>query len=339
MRIPKPSLAACKRMAALCGIAVPLLALMLWSLNTARGGNSGWSPAGHFSPLLLADIALAAPPSSPEVSVVPAVRAVPRVPLPLIEPGDGWLGIGLRCSDCSMSREDSSGVRVWRFRSAPEIRWIDPDSPADKAGVEPGDVIVKVDELPITSREAGRRFGAVKPGEKLQWTVERDGKEHTLVLVAEERPDRNDLRTDLHRELRDAQRLLDEARERVRRQLRDLDVDRKRSHRKELEEAERQMELSRGEIERILREYRTWRAWDHDEVLVLPRLPQPPEPPAAPEAPRPPGRRQNVRYEADVGEFHVEVRSTGEVGVSENQDKSEIVIKTPDSTIRVRKHR
>jgi hypothetical protein len=339
MRISLPSRAACKRTAALCGIALPLVAALLWSLSVARGGELGWSPLGHIAPLLLGDAAVAAP---PEPAKAPAA-AVKSYSGGLVlrganlETGDGWFGIGLRCSDCSMSRDDSTGLRVWHFRSAPEIRWIDPDSPADSAGVRAGDAIVEVDGIAITDREAGRRFGGAKPGEKLVWTVKRAGKEKTLTIVAAERPD-DDERVVFHRELRDAQREMERAQHRLQEALSQLAEEHKQKEFQGLEETEERMERAQRQIERLMREYRAPRVWDRDGIIVLPGVPEPPD---APDAPAPPSRsrRQNVRYEADVGEFHVEVRSTGDVGVSENKDKSEIVIKTPDSTIRVRKQR
>jgi hypothetical protein len=328
MRIPRPSAAACGRAAALVAIAVPLVALLIWSLGAARGLGREPQRVTWLAPLLLPSIASAAPPAA----TLSALAAAPE---------EGWYGIGLRCSDCSMSRDDSTGARVWQFRSAPEIRWIDPDSPADKAGVEQGDKIVKVSGLPITSPEAGRRFGSAKPGEKIQWTVERDGKEQTLTLVATERPESDKNEAEMRRQLHDAHQQLEEARSRLLAQLHEMDENRSGVGRRSLEEAERQLEQTHREIERMMRENRTPRAWDSDGVLAvpaLPRLPAPPDAPDAPGAPAAPSRRQHMRYETNVGEWHVEVRSSGDVGVSESNDHSEIIIKTPDSTIRVRKN-
>jgi hypothetical protein len=310
----------------MCGVAVPAVAMTLWSASLTTGNRS----AALMQPWLfswLGGVAFAAPPGPP---------APPAPPIPIDETlpeSEGWFGIGLRCSDCSMSRDDSTGARVWHFRSAPEIMWIDPDSPAAKAGVERGDAIVKVAGLAITTREAGRRFGAVKPGESMQWTVENDGKERTVTLVAAERPDRDLASEDMERQLRDARQQLDQAKRHLHEQLREMELDRHGPGRRNLESALDQLEATHREIERMMREHRTPHAWG---VQDIPEPPEGPEPPPAPEAARP---RQNMRYEANVGDWHVEVRSTGEVGVSENHDRSEIIIKTPDSTIRVRKNR
>jgi hypothetical protein len=336
MRIARPSAAQWVRLAAWCGVAVPLVTLTL--------GTGCPSTTSHNVALLqpwlfswLGGVALAAPPTSGAVIV--HERRAPRavVDLRTDSPPDleGWFGIGLRCSDCTMSRADSSGVRVWRFRSAPEIMWIDPDSPAAKAGIEQGDALVKVAGMPITSSEAGRRFGAVKPGESMQWTLEKDGKQRTVTIVADERPDHDVVSADFERQLRHAREQMDEAKQELKLELRRRDTDRSDHDRQRMEEALQQLEATHRELERMMRENRSLRALELYDVPEPPAAPEPPAPPAAPEAVRP---RQNMRYEANVGDWHLEVRSAGEVGVSENHDKSEIVIKTPESTIRIRKN-
>ncbi|WP_428815157.1 S1C family serine protease [Streptomyces albus] len=61
---------------------------------------------------------------------------------------------------------------------------VTPDGPADKAGLKPGDVITKLDDTVIDSGPT--LIGTIwthKPGEKVQLTYERDGKEHTVELT------------------------------------------------------------------------------------------------------------------------------------------------------------
>ncbi|RMF34449.1 MAG: PDZ domain-containing protein, partial [Chlorobiota bacterium] len=62
-------------------------------------------------------------------------------------------------------------------------------SPAEKAGIEPYDVIVEIDGMPIHSRDdldVAINDGVV--GQHLQIIVERDGKRLTKSLVLERRP-------------------------------------------------------------------------------------------------------------------------------------------------------
>jgi len=63
------------------------------------------------------------------------------------------------------------------------------DSPAMKAGVEPGDIIVKVDGKAIKSpRELARTIGNMAPGASAEVTVLRDGTERTITVELGEMP-------------------------------------------------------------------------------------------------------------------------------------------------------
>jgi len=70
------------------------------------------------------------------------------------------------------------------------VRGVEPDSPAAKAGVEPGDIIVKFDGRSIDkSVDLPRLVGNTKPGTKSSMTVFRRGSERNLsVVVAELEP-------------------------------------------------------------------------------------------------------------------------------------------------------
>jgi hypothetical protein len=117
------------------------------------------------------------------------------------------LGVGLEsvCSGAASPRRFERR-QVWSFEDSPEISYVDPDGPAGKAGLRPGDTLTHVDGKPITSDEGGRRFGAVKPNESVRWTYERDGKTFIASLTAGEHPDRAflvdpDVSEDLQRSL------------------------------------------------------------------------------------------------------------------------------------------
>ena len=67
------------------------------------------------------------------------------------------------------------------------VRGVEPDSPASKAGVEPGDIIVKFDGKVIDkSVDLPRLVGNTKPGTKSSMTVFRRGSERTLAIVVAE---------------------------------------------------------------------------------------------------------------------------------------------------------
>jgi Do/DeqQ family serine protease len=63
------------------------------------------------------------------------------------------------------------------------------DGPADRSGLKPGDVILAIDGQRITEpRDALMSIASRRPGAKIQLTVLREGKEHTLGVTAIERP-------------------------------------------------------------------------------------------------------------------------------------------------------
>jgi serine protease Do len=67
---------------------------------------------------------------------------------------------------------------------------VEPGSPADKAGVEPSDVILKYGGRPIQSSiELPRMVGSTLPGSKTTLTVWRKGSQRDLNVVVGEMPD------------------------------------------------------------------------------------------------------------------------------------------------------
>lgn len=81
-------------------------------------------------------------------------------------------------------REPDRTVEVRREgASTPAITAVLPGSPAEKAGLEAGDVILQVDERPVVSREAARdALADASPDRPLRLTVRR-GTEHLSVIV------------------------------------------------------------------------------------------------------------------------------------------------------------
>jgi len=99
----------------------------------------------------------------------------------------GWIGVGLQPLDPVLSRQldADSGVVVSQ---------VYPDNPASKAGLEPGDVITRVDDQDISQAdEVIRAIGRKKPGETVKLDATRDGKERTFKVTLGERPDEDDV--------------------------------------------------------------------------------------------------------------------------------------------------
>jgi hypothetical protein len=160
-----------------------------------------------------ADCAAVAPtlaPRTPEAArpaLTPAPPSrVPRV-LPLPQPAEapapapvgptlpsvtdmlprGWLGLSISCSQCGISLNDRQSAPVWDFSSPPIVESVEPESPADRAGIRAGDHITRVDGLAITSNRAGERFGSIRPGQRVTFRIERDGATRDIGLTAGER--------------------------------------------------------------------------------------------------------------------------------------------------------
>jgi len=64
------------------------------------------------------------------------------------------------------------------------VSQVNKDSPADKAGIKPGDVIIKYQGKPVAdTRELRNAVAATAPGAKAELTIRRDGKEKTLTVT------------------------------------------------------------------------------------------------------------------------------------------------------------
>ncbi len=73
-----------------------------------------------------------------------------------------------------LAAEEKLGVRVTR---------IVPDSPASRAGLEPGDVIQQADDRRVTSTQEFRTiFGGKKPGDKLTLKLKRNEEERSMEI-------------------------------------------------------------------------------------------------------------------------------------------------------------
>ena len=99
--------------------------------------------------------------------------------------------IGVRIDQVSKEVAESLGLD--RPRGA-LVRGVEADSPAAKAGVEPGDIILRLDGTDVErSVDLPRLVGNIRPGTRSRMTVFRRGVERELtVTVAELEPDRQE---------------------------------------------------------------------------------------------------------------------------------------------------
>ncbi len=103
--------------------------------------------------------------------------------------GDGvWLGVKLQSR---MTVKKQSGKKtIEESTKGARVTEVVDDSPAEKAGIEDGDLIVRIDEMAIASApDVTKYLKEKKPGDKVNVTVQRGGKEQTLAVLLEERPE------------------------------------------------------------------------------------------------------------------------------------------------------
>jgi C-terminal processing protease CtpA/Prc len=100
---------------------------------------------------------------------------------------DGWFGFGMQCNQCGV--HERNGVRSFRFRQAPTVVSVEPNTPAARAGMRRGDRLTHVDGVPLTGEAGWRRFGAIQPGQTVRWTYTRGGQAHHATMSALRRPD------------------------------------------------------------------------------------------------------------------------------------------------------
>jgi serine protease Do len=103
--------------------------------------------------------------------------------------------IGVQIDQVSKDVAESIGLGAPRGAL---VRGVEPNSPAAKAGVEPGDIILKFDGKSIDkSVDLPRLVGNTKPGNKSSMTVFRRGAERNLsIVVAELEPERPEQRAE-----------------------------------------------------------------------------------------------------------------------------------------------
>ncbi len=291
--------------------------------------------------------ALPTPSTPPEVTRLrPATRPGMVVGTPMAQAG-GFashvsrviFGFGFSCNGCGMQvdRRNGEATMVWTFKSPPVLYSVETEGPAWRAGLRRGDVITQIDGTDITDDEAGRRFGAVQPGQTVRFTYRRDGDTRTAsvtavapagVIVAAPASGSSATESSLRR----MRELLSEInlKEREEQSL----VERLRGTEDEsLRRALEKYRVDQVEQTRRLRELQAQLAVT--EVRVRDAT-------AAPGARAGIGRggvasanSNTIRYSGHLGDTDIEIRGSRPVVVDESPD--EIIIRTGDAEIRIRR--
>lgn len=116
------------------------------------------------------------------ISFAIPIALATRVAEDLIHEGKvvrGWLG--LMIADLDPDLADALGVSG---RNGVRVDKAQPGSPAEKAGVKAGDVILAIDDVAVTgASDLRNRVAANRPGKKIRLKILRDGKETTKDVV------------------------------------------------------------------------------------------------------------------------------------------------------------
>lgn len=98
---------------------------------------------------------------------------------------DGWLGVAFSSDYTVLSSSDGYGVT--HFKAYPNIESVEPSSPAERAGIQRGDVLLNLAGRDL--RDAQVVFGEMlKPGSKLALKLRRGMETKTVTVLIEPRP-------------------------------------------------------------------------------------------------------------------------------------------------------
>lgn len=114
----------------------------------------------------------------------PSVRAQEPKACADGRPPRGTLGIeDTRCSSgqCVRGFAWEEGRLIMTFTTEPRVERLEP--PAEGV-LEPGDVIVSVDDKLSTTSEAARRLARVEPGDRVRLRIRREGAEREVTITA-----------------------------------------------------------------------------------------------------------------------------------------------------------
>lgn len=98
-----------------------------------------------------------------------------QVMMPQHDENGGWVGINLDEGDADEKGEDVKGAKVTQ---------VYPSGPASRAGIQPGDVIIKIDDKPVESAaDAVLLVRELKPQAKAEFVVLRDKEEAKITVL------------------------------------------------------------------------------------------------------------------------------------------------------------
>ncbi len=127
------------------------------------------------------------------------VGGAPLPPAVAVPMGEFWLGLLCRLAD-DPARAESGNADEPALR----IEQVVPDSPAERAGIQSGDVLLRLDGKPLKQPEDLQAAVQQSGGKRIELRLRRGDRELTIAAVPEKRPE---LRGALPADLPDAERM------------------------------------------------------------------------------------------------------------------------------------
>lgn len=94
-----------------------------------------------------------------------------------------YFGMEVDCGDCGWRQENGD----WRWHATEPMRItaVVPGAPAQRAGLRPGDVLLRIDGKPFTTPGAGRFYASLRPGQPVSFEVRRGDRTVSILVVPE----------------------------------------------------------------------------------------------------------------------------------------------------------
>jgi S1-C subfamily serine protease len=94
-----------------------------------------------------------------------------------------YFGMEVDCGDCGWRQENGD----WRWHATEPMRItaVVPGAPAQRAGLRPGDVLLRIDGRPFTTPGAGRFYASLRTGQPVTFQVRRGDRTVSILVVPE----------------------------------------------------------------------------------------------------------------------------------------------------------